>query len=139
VLLLDTHVWIWTLEGNARKLGRRTRRLLEREASRDALRISPVSIFEVCALHASGRLRLARPLEQWIHAGLQAAGIRLAPLSLEAAIDAGTIDRARVPDPLDRLLAATARQMEATLLTSDARVLDYAAATLSVRVQCASD
>ncbi len=138
MLLLDTHAWIWALEGDTRRIGRRTRRLLERAAARDEIRISPVSVFEVCALHAAGRLRLPRPVEQWIHAALEPSGIRLAPLSLEAAVDAGAIGRALVPDPLDRLIAATTRQMEAVLVTSDSTLLHYAATTRTVRVQDAA-
>jgi PIN domain nuclease of toxin-antitoxin system len=134
VFLLDTHVWIWTLELETGRIGRRTRRFIDRWAAQDALRVSPVSVFEVSALYAAGRLRLARPLEQWIHAALDPVGIRLAPLSLDAAVDAGTIGREVLPDPLDRLIAATARQMEATLVTRDSRMLEYAAGTGSVRV-----
>ena len=132
--LLDTHVWIWTLELKTGRIGQRTRRFIDRWAAQDTLRISPVSIFEVSALHSAGRLRLARPLEQWIHAALDPMGIRLAPLSFDAAVDAGTIGRQVLPDPLDRLIAATARQMDATLVTRDSGMLAYAAGTGSVRV-----
>ena len=138
MLLLDTHAWIWTLEGDVKRIGRRTRSLLERAAARDEVRISPVSVFEVCALHAAGRLRLPVPLEQWVHGAMEPAGVRLAPLSLDAAVDAGGIGRSLVPDPLDRLIAATARQMDAVLVTSDAALLRYAASTRSVRVQKAA-
>jgi PIN domain nuclease of toxin-antitoxin system len=133
VFLLDTHVWIWTLELETGRIGRRTRGFIDRWAAQDGLRVSPVSVFEVSALHSAGRLRLSRPLEQWIRAALDPVGIRLAPLSLDAAVDAGAIGREVVPDPLDRLIAATARQMGATLVTRDSRLLEYAASTGSVR------
>lgn len=134
MFLLDTHVWIWTLELETGRIGRRTRSLIDRWAAQDILRVSPVSVFEVSALHSAGRLRLARPLEQWIHAGLDPMGIRLAPLSLDAAVDAGTIGREVLPDPLDRLIAATARQLGATLVTRDGGMLEYAAGSGSLRV-----
>jgi PIN domain nuclease of toxin-antitoxin system len=134
VFLLDTHVWIWTLERETGRVGRRTRRFIDRWAAQDALRVSAVSVFEVSALYAAGRLRLARPLEQWIHAALDPMGIRLASLSLDIAVDAGAIGREILPDPVDRLIAATARQMGATLVTRDSGMLEYAAGTGSVRV-----
>jgi PIN domain nuclease of toxin-antitoxin system len=134
VFLLDTHVWIWTLELATGRIGQRTRRSIDRWAAQDALRVSAVTVFEVSALHAAGRLRLARPLEQWIRAALEPMGIRLAPLSLDAALDAGAIGRDVLSDPLDRLITATARQMGATLVTRDSGILDYAAGTGSVRV-----
>jgi PIN domain nuclease of toxin-antitoxin system len=91
------------------------------------VRVSPVSVFEVSALHASGHLHLSRSLEQWLHAATDGAGIRLAPLSRDAAVEAGLLPREAIPDPLDRLLVSTARQAQATFVTADRRILDYAA------------
>jgi PIN domain nuclease of toxin-antitoxin system len=138
VLLLDTHAWVWNVEGDARRLGRRARQQISRAESQEALRVSPATIFEVAALHTAGRLRLARPLEQWIRDALGVAGVRVAALSPDIAIDAGSIPRTALADPLDRLLIATARQLDATFLTSDTRILEYASATGNVRVQDAS-
>jgi len=135
VLLLDTHVWLWSVDGDTRRIGRRTRQSLSRGESREAIRISPVSLFELTALHTLGRLRLARPVEQWMQEALEAAGVRIAELSPAIAIDAGQIPRAALADPLDRLLVATARRLDATFLTSDARILEYATSTGNVRVQ----
>ena len=135
MLLLDTHVWLWSVDGDTRKIARRARQSLARAESSEIIRISPVSLFELTALHTLGRVRLARPVEQWIDEALEAAGVRIAELSPSIAIDAGCIPRDALADPLDRLLVATARRLDATLLTSDARILDYAAATGNVRVQ----
>jgi PIN domain nuclease of toxin-antitoxin system len=135
VLLLDTHVWLWSVDGDTRKIGRRARQSLTRAESSEIIRVSPVSLFELTALHTLGRVRLARPVEQWIDEALEAAGVRIAELSPSIAIDAGCIPRGALADPLDRLLVATARRLDATLLTSDVRILDYAAATGNVRVQ----
>ena len=138
MLLLDTHVWVWSVEGDARRIGRQARRLLAQFASRDALRVSPATLFEVTALHTAGRLDLARPLEQWIREALEVTSVRIATLSPAIAVDAGHIPRTSLADPLDRLLVATARQLDATLLTSDARILRYASETRSVRARNAS-
>jgi PIN domain nuclease of toxin-antitoxin system len=135
VLLLDTHVWLWSAAGDARRIGRRARHSLQRAEAREDIRISAVSLFELTALHTLGRIRLARPLEQWIGEALEAAGVRIAELSPAIAIDAGCIPRDALADPLDRLLVATARRLDATFLTSDARILAYAAATGNVQVQ----
>ena len=93
LLLLDTHAWLWVVDGDRRRVGARARRLLSRAEVQDGVRISPVSIFEVGALHTAGRLRLARALEQWVHDAMAAQGVRLAPLSAEMALDAGAIPR----------------------------------------------
>jgi PIN domain nuclease of toxin-antitoxin system len=126
LVLLDTHVWIWSVQGDTRRLGRQTRRLLARAESGGNIRISPATLFELTALHTLGRLRLTRTPEQWIRESLNASGVRIAELSAAIAIDAGTIPRTALADPLDRLLLATARQLHAVFLTSDTRILDYA-------------
>jgi PIN domain nuclease of toxin-antitoxin system len=134
VLLLDTHVLVWTLEGDVRRVGRRSRALLTRAESRDAVRVSPVSLFEVAALHTLGRIRLQHSLETWIADAFADGRLRIAELTRAMAIEAGEIPRDALPDPLDRLLVATARRAEATLLTGDRRIIGYAASATGLRV-----
>jgi PIN domain nuclease of toxin-antitoxin system len=129
---------MWSFEGDLRRIGRRTRARLSRAQSEDAIRISPASVFEVTALHTAGRLRLTRSPEQWINDALAVVGVRLAALSVAIAIDAGSIPRTALADPFDRLIVATARHVDATLLTSDAGILAYASKTANVRVHDAS-
>jgi PIN domain nuclease of toxin-antitoxin system len=138
VLLLDTHVWLWSAGGDVHRIGRRSRRLLARAEAQDGIWISAVSVFEVTALHVAGRLRLAHPVGEWIRASLQIPGVRLAELTAGAAIDAGCIPRAALADPLDRLLVASARQLDVAFLTADAHILDYASRTGDSRVYDAS-
>ena len=137
MLLLDTHAWLWGVE-DSRRLGRQARQQLARAGRRDDLRISPASIFEVTSLHTAGRLRLEDTAERWIREALAQEGVRLAELTPAIAIDAGSIPRDALPDPVDRLLVATARHLGATFLTADTRILDYAEATGTLRVQDAA-
>ena len=134
MFLLDTHICIWSADGNERRLGPRTRRLLQRAQSQDAVRISPVTIFEITALHTLGRLRLTRTPEQWTRDYLGLPGVRMVEFSPAIALDAGTVPRTALADPLDRLLVATARQNDATFVTCDERILDYANARRLVQV-----
>lgn len=134
MLLLDTHVWVWSAQGDARRIGSRTRRLLTRGATQGRLHLSPVSLFELAALHTVGRVRFAMPLRRWIDASLGVSGMRIAELTAATAIDAGAIPRQSLPDPLDRLLIATATTVEATLVTADDRILAYATARDDLRV-----
>jgi PIN domain nuclease of toxin-antitoxin system len=138
MVLLDTHTWLWSVEGDVRRIGRRTRVLLSQAESRDRIRVSPVSVFEIVALQTSGRLRLSRSAESWIRASLLTAGVRLAEVTVAMAVDAGAIPQSALGDPLDRLLVATARHLEATFLTADRQILDYASATGNLRAHDAA-
>ena len=53
MLLLDTHSWIWSIEGDTRRVGKKTQALLARAEARERIRVSPVSIFEIVALHTA--------------------------------------------------------------------------------------
>lgn len=134
MLLLDTHVWVWSAQGDTRRIGRRTRRLLSRAESQGAVRVSPATLFELTALVTLGRIRLTRRPDEWIRNSLENGGIRIAEFSPAIAIDAGHIPRTALADPLDRILVATARHLEATFLTSDEPILDYASTSGDVRV-----
>jgi PIN domain nuclease of toxin-antitoxin system len=135
VLLLDTHTWVWAVEGDTRRIGRQARRWLARAEADGAVLVSSVTVFEVAALYAAGRLQLRRGLEPWIREALETAGVRVAELTVAMAIDAGNIPRTALADPLDRLIVATARQLDGTLMTSDAAILRYAGNTGRVRVR----
>jgi PIN domain nuclease of toxin-antitoxin system len=124
VFLFDTHVWVWTVEGDSRRIPGGTRRVLARAEAGDQLRVSPASLFEVATLHTLERLRFSRTLDQWIRDGL--THVRIAELTPAIALDAGQIPRAALPDPMDRLLVATARQLNATFVTADRAILAYA-------------
>ena len=134
MFLLDTHAWVWALE-DERHLGSSAARLISRAAAQGTLRVSQVSVFEVTALHVAGVIHFNRPLDQWIRGGLEY--VRVAELSVDIAIDAGYIPRTALADPADRLLVATARQLDAVFITADRAILSYARAG-HVRVHDAS-
>ena len=138
MLLLDTHVLVWSLEGDTRRIGRRTRAMLARAEAEDAVRVSPLTLFEISALHTLGRIRLTQGLDEWLREVLDSGRLRIAELTPAAAIGAGMITRIALPDPLDRLLVATARALGATFLTCDERILQYASTDWTVRVHDAS-
>jgi PIN domain nuclease of toxin-antitoxin system len=123
-VLLDTHVWIWMMDGARRELSAQSIREIEGAAARGGLLVSTISAWEVAMLEAKGRLRLSMDVRQWIERGLSAPGLRLAELSVDVAVDSARLTEVH-GDPADRILIATARRTGATLLTRDRRILDH--------------
>lgn len=117
-LLLDTHIWIWSLEEPAR-LGGRLRRRLDRSAS---LWLSPISTWELALLIERGRVHLDRPVRAWIDEAFRRAPLRDAAFSREVALRSREIGLDH-DDPADRFLAATAAVHDLTLVTADTRLL----------------
>ena len=125
-LLLDTHVWIWFMLAND-ELAARPRNLINRAAAAGQLRIAAISLWETALLASGARVVLGQPLAQWMSAAISAPGLSVEPLQPKIAVEAYSLPDAFHRDPADRLIVATARVTDATLMTRDRRILDYAA------------
>ena len=116
-LLLDTHIWIWSL-AEPKRLSRRVQN--ELRDVKNELWLSPVSTWEALLLHAKGRIRLRGDLRDWM--ANATAHLREAPLTHEIVVAAHELPLLH-QDPADRFLAATAGALDLTLVTADARLL----------------
>lgn len=116
-LLLDTHIWLWSLQ-DARRLGRRVQHELTNPANE--LWLSPISTWEALTLHTKGRIRLHGDLDAWVTAAT--APLQEAPLTHEIALVARKLNFPN-QDPADRFLAATAKVLKLILVTADTNLL----------------
>ena len=116
-LLLDTHIWLWSVL-EPHRVSRAVQQAL-RDGTNE-LWLSPVSTWEVLTLHAKGRIRLHGDAGAWISGAM--ASIREAPLTHEIVLAAQQLSWAH-RDPADRFLAATAQVLGLTLVTADERLL----------------
>ena len=118
-LLLDTHIWLWSLL-DPERLGDSTRDALR---SRDnELRLSPVSVWEALLLSERGRVALYPDPHRWIRKALSIAPIAEAPLTVDVALASRSVDIEH-QNPADRFIVATAAVHGLTLMTADARLL----------------
>ncbi|HEY3874956.1 MAG TPA: type II toxin-antitoxin system VapC family toxin [Candidatus Kapabacteria bacterium] len=124
MLLLDTHVWVWSVHNDAR-LSRVHHKLLE-ETDASEIGVSAISCWEITKLVSQGRLTLHRPMAEWFAGSLGASGIRLLPLSPQISIEANHLPGEFHRDPADCIIVATSRIHAATLLTVDKKILSYA-------------
>lgn len=118
-LLLDTHIWIWSV-GDPQRLSRRVAKALE--DVQNQLWLSPVSIWEALLLHRKGRLKVPEGFSTWVTRALTTMPLTEAPLNFEvaAALSAVSLPHA---DPADHFLAASAKAFGLTLITSDRNLL----------------
>ncbi len=118
-LLLDTHIWLWGLL-DPERLTPAVRRALR--SAENELWLSPISVWEAVILVERGRLKVKRPVAEWVEQMVQALPRREAPLTHEIAVASRQLKLSH-QDPADRFLAATAKVMGLTLVTADARLL----------------
>jgi PIN domain nuclease of toxin-antitoxin system len=123
VIVLDTHIWIWWAD-QAQELGRRHRDLIDQNAPA-GLGVSVFSCWEVAKLVEKGRLKLSKPVDQWVGAALELPDVVLLPLTPEIAIESAHLPPRIHADPADQLIVATARVLKVPLLTADKRLIDY--------------
>ena len=116
-LLLDTHIWFWSL-AEPRQLSRRVQDELKDQANE--LWLSPVSTWEILLLHTKGRIHLHGNPRDWVISAT--TYLREAPLTHEIVVAAQEL-RLSHKDPADRFLAATAGVLGLTLVTADHRLL----------------
>ncbi len=116
-ILLDTHIWLWSLR-EPEQLGTRLRRELVNP--RNELWLSPISTWEALTLNSKGRIRLHEELSSWV--ARATARFREAPLTHEISLAACQLQLPH-SDPSDRFLAATAQVLDLTLATADRQLL----------------
>jgi PIN domain nuclease of toxin-antitoxin system len=118
-LLLDTHIWLWMVLEPTR-LSRRVARVLDEAANQ--LWLSPISVWELLMLTQKGRVELNEDAVAWTRRTMDQLHLHEAPLTIEVALEPSTLSLAR-SDPSDRLIAASAKALNLTLVTADEKLI----------------
>lgn len=124
MLLLDTHVVLWLDSGL--ELDDAAVREIDQAAADSELFISPVSAWEIGLLVRKGRVSLDTAPDTWLERFLRLPGLRTTPLTPQIAIASSFLPEPLHSDPADRLLVATARAQNLTIVTRDRLLQNYA-------------
>ena len=122
-ILLDTHVWWWWVTGEP-GLSAAQKRLLAKVAPGDPAGLSDISLWEIATLVSLGRLSISLPLRDWLEAAAAPPIVQRHPISPAVASEVAALPDTFHRDPADRIIVATARVHDATLLTRDRRIID---------------
>jgi PIN domain nuclease of toxin-antitoxin system len=127
VILLDTHVVIWAAMDDAR-LGKVARTHIESFDRSNPFCVSAISAWEIALLVQKGRVNLGAPAKPWLIQLMNHQGWRNLPVDFDIAIESVNLPGDLHSDPSDRIIIATARLNDCTILTADRAILDYAKA-----------
>ncbi|HBB55177.1 MAG TPA: PIN domain nuclease [Hyphomonadaceae bacterium] len=122
MLLLDTNVLLWLSSGNE-QLGPVTRRLIDQHINEGTAHFSSISMWEVATLVRKQRYFLYTTVVNWRNV-LIGLGLKEVPLDGSIALLAGSLTTIH-GDPADRIIAATAMQLRAILMTTDLKLLSW--------------
>jgi PIN domain nuclease of toxin-antitoxin system len=123
-LILDTHIIIWYVEGI--KLSDTQVDLIDRIRTSGELYISNISIWEIAMLFNKGKIIFSITLSEWINKLLSTPGLNLMDLSTSILIESCGLPHYEHKDPVDRMLIATARNINSYLMTFDQKIIEYA-------------
>ncbi len=118
--LADTHALVWVLTNQKRRLGRRARKAFTAADKGQALvRFSVVTLLELDWLEAAGKLRFKKSLEDLVGDLSVTPGYEFVPLTPEIILRSRKF---RALESMDRLIVATAEELDCPLITADAAI-----------------
>ena len=127
-LLLDTHIWVWHLEGDASPMASHTTPLLDRSGAAGHVYVSDISHWEVAVKSAKGKLTFSVDAAIWLRRAEKAPGIRFLPLDRDVLLLSTRLPGVVHNDAADRMLIAAAQLYSLPLVTADRLIVEYAQA-----------
>lgn len=125
-LLLDTCAAIWLAQG-AYLEPTALESMRQAAEDRRPLRLSLITAWELGLLAKSGKAAMAAAPATVFQAFLSLPGVQQQSLTAEILIDSSLLPGGIHGDPADRIIIATARTLDLTIVTRDRHILDYAA------------
>jgi PIN domain nuclease of toxin-antitoxin system len=123
MIILDTHIWVWWNQDSP-QLTNFQKEIIENSRS-DGIGISTISLLEISRLVNRSRLVLPLQLNEWFSIALAEEGILLIPITPAIAIESYSLPEEFHKDPADRIIVATARTYDCSLMTNDSSILAY--------------
>ena len=128
MILLDTHIWYWLLAGDERIEKSGFLKVINKAIKNSELQIAAITLWELAMMESRGRISLTGNIKSWIDEALAKSNVGVCPISPEIAVDSCNLPGDFHGDPADRMIVATARALDAKLLTFDKEILKYAKA-----------
>ena len=123
MLLLDTHVWWWALN-EPKKLSNKAYKII-RENPPNQRAIASISMWEFAMMVSTGKVDIRIPCDQWLDQAINQTALAVYDLNPKVAAESCNLPGDFHKDPADRIIVATARINNLTLITKDKKITSY--------------
>ena len=130
--LFDTHALIWWVDGV--QLSPKIVDQLSIAMGEQQLFYSAVTFWEIGMMERKNAYNFLPTFQVWSENAMRQSGASCLPLSPQVALLSSRLPSDFHKDPGDRLLVASAIDADATFVTRDAKILDWAARTGALKV-----
>jgi PIN domain nuclease of toxin-antitoxin system len=124
MILLDTHIWIWWINGSP-QLPQKLMKTIKTSMKKNDIYISTMSTWEISMLVKMDRLQLRIPLKEWLETCESMPYINFVSVSNKIALESVNLPGTFHKDPADRIIVATSRIMKMPLATQDKKIIEY--------------
>ena len=124
MILLDTHIWFWFVQGHPR-LQDYHEQIIRNALSQQTVAVSAFSCWEIAMMIERGRVETTLAPLDWLRQALTPSGVQMLPLTPEIAVESVQLPGEFHRDPADQIIVATARIYNIPLLTQDSKIVDY--------------
>ena len=125
--LIDTHIWIWYLDGAEHRMSPDAVQLLRRCVQANGLLVSDISVWEIGNKMAKGKLTLSSGASAWVDRAGRRPGFSFFPLDRAILLSSTQLSGVVHGDPADRMLIASSILGGMPLVTADRLIIEYAA------------
>jgi len=121
-VVADTHVLLWMLKGTLAERSQVAADAIDRALTAETIHVSIGSFLDLRYLVDSGRL--SQQVLDETRAIVDGDAFTVVPLDLPVIDRMASVSKDEVPDPFDRIIAATALATDLPLITADERIHD---------------
>jgi PIN domain nuclease of toxin-antitoxin system len=121
-LLLDTCCIIWAISQPS-AISKTAKTLLT--AVESEIHVSAISVAEIACAAERGRIVIDRHWKKWFRHYINLNGWQVDSIDLAIMEESYSLPEAFQADPADRIITATSRLKDYTLLTADRKILSY--------------
>ncbi len=125
LIVLDTNVII-PLTTQPAKLSNTIKNKIYSKLDNGEVLISSITLLEIATLRLNNRLGIFEPIDKFLESIAYMRGLTVVDITPQIASQSISLGSDFPDDPADRIIASTTICYGATLLTSDAKIIDWA-------------